>query len=87
MRLPKEQVQSTKDEKCILISDNAGGIEKSIIPTIFERKSSTSSNKDNMGIGLYLAKNIIVEKMEGKIEATNIKNGALFTITFPLLKK
>ena len=66
-----------EDDKLIIkIQDNAGGIEKAKIKKIF--KPYYSTKKDGHGIGLYMAKMIIEDKMDGKIEVENINNGACF---------
>ena len=68
---------STKNDIRIEISDNAGGIKEDQIEKVFEPYFTTKDK--GLGIGLYMSK-IIVEKSEGKLEAKNIKSGALFTI-------
>ena len=67
----------------LTIQDNGGGIEVDPINKIFEPFVST--RPDGSGFGLYMAKNII-EKLGGEIAASNTKDGAKFTIKFPILK-
>jgi len=62
----------------ILISDNGGGIEKSVIGKIFDPFSSTKKHK-GMGLGLNIAKNII-DKHKGSIRPFNSDEGAVFEI-------
>lgn len=64
----------------IEISDNAGGIDEENLENIFNLYFSTKKNKKNEGLGLYIAKKIISQHFHGDIRATNIDNGALFTI-------
>ncbi len=66
----------------LVIKDNFGGIK--IDPkAIF--KQGVSSEKNNTGIGLYIAKKMIVESFQGDISVRNIKDlGAEFSITLPV---
>jgi len=68
-----------KDAKLVItVEDNAGGIDNQNIHKIF--KSYFSTKNDGHGIGLYMTKMIIEDKMDGKISVHNTKNGALFHI-------
>ncbi|MGB5919566.1 ABC transporter substrate binding protein [Arcobacter sp.] len=69
-----------KDDKLVItIEDNAGGIDSQNMHKVF--KPYFSTKKDGHGIGLYMTKMIIEDKMDGKIFVYNTKNGALFNIT------
>lgn len=65
-------------ELIITIHDNAGGISEKNLENIFEPYFTTKD--DGHGIGLYMSKVIIEDKMNGKISVENKNNGALFTI-------
>jgi len=67
----------------ISVADNAGGIPSNIIDKIFEPYFTTKSQKGT-GIGLYMAKNIIENHMNGTIAVSDNDKGAIFTI---LLKR
>jgi signal transduction histidine kinase len=73
-------------DKCINyntieIIDDAGSIDEKIINSIFEPYFTTK--EDGMGLGLYMAKIIIEDKMRGKIFVKNENNSVVFTIKLP----
>ncbi len=70
-------------EVVLEIEDNAGGIPEEVIDDIFKPNVTTKDDDKGTGIGLYMTSQI-VEKLGGKIAASNSENGALFTITLPL---
>lgn len=61
----------------IIFEDNAGGVSKDFIEKIFEKNFSESSST---GIGLYLAKEIVSQKLKGQITAENRNEGLSFKI-------
>ena len=65
----------------ITISDNAGGIEKSILSKIFIPYFTTKEKKGGSGIGLYMAKTIIEKNFNGMLSVKNNQFGADFRIT------
>lgn len=68
----------TVNDSKVSIEDNAGGIDKEILPNIFLPFTSTTNGN---GIGLYIAKEV-VEKNSGIISVTNTQDGALFIIEY-----
>ena len=76
-----------KGKAVICIEDNAGGIEDSMIDTLFLPYTSTKMEKHGTGLGLYMCKTIIEEHCHGTITSENTKEGARFTIYIPLKGK
>ncbi|MEA3352720.1 MAG: ATP-binding protein [Campylobacterota bacterium] len=83
----------TENKKAVItFKDNAGGIPQDVLPHIFEPYFTTKHKLQGTGLGLSMTYNLIVEGMDGTIEAANIsyeyqqKNykGAIFTIKLPL---
>ncbi len=70
-------IKSQDNQSIIIINDNGGGVRLKKRDDIF---LPFISEKNSMGMGLYMAKNII-EKNNGSIHVTNKKDGAVFTIT------
>jgi len=69
----------SKNDKIIIeFKDNAGGIPKEILGTIFEPFVSTKKS-GGVGIGLNIAKKII-EENKGTIDVRNTDDGAIFRI-------
>lgn len=63
------------------IYDDGGEIDNNIINSIFEPYFTT--RKDGTGLGLYMAKVIIEDKMQGHIDVKNVNDGVKFTIKLP----
>ena len=74
-------IQRTPTHNIIEIADDGGKIDESIIDSIFEPYFSTKPN--GTGIGLYMAKVIIEDKMRGIISVKNDDNNVIFTIKLP----
>ena len=76
----------------IKIKDNAGGIPDDILPKIYDPYFTTKHQSQGTGLGLHMTYNLIVDGMEGSIEASNVTyeykdkeyTGAEFVITIPI---
>ncbi|RXJ92783.1 hypothetical protein CRV00_12745 [Malaciobacter molluscorum] len=69
-----------EDNIIIEIKDNAGGVKAEIKDKIFEPYFTTKEEGKGMGIGLYMAKTIIENNMDGQINIKDIPNGSCFVI-------
>lgn len=67
------------------IEDSAGGIDSSVINSIFKPYFTTKS--DGTGIGLYMTKMIIEDSLQGTISVKNGEKGACFNIMFPISRR
>ncbi|BEP28596.1 ATP-binding protein [Helicovermis profundi] len=68
----------------ISYSDDGYGIEKKVLPKIFNPFFTTNRNTGNSGLGLNIVYNIVTGKLKGKINCTSIPNKkTTFTIEFP----
>jgi C4-dicarboxylate-specific signal transduction histidine kinase len=74
-------IESQKEIK-INILDNATGIDKNKLDKVFEPYYTTKQNLQGTGLGLYIAKMIVEESMNGKLIVQNIVEGVCFTIVF-----
>lgn len=63
------------------VADNGGGIASHLQGKIFE--PSVSGKTDGMGIGLYIARMLVQERLKGTISVENRNGGACFHIEFP----
>ena len=72
-----------EDKVRIEFTDNGCGIPPDILPKIFEPYFTTKDEGKGTGIGLYMSKMIIVNNMNGRLEAENLPDGARFAVTLP----
>lgn len=76
----------------ILVRDVAGGIPENILEKVFEPYFTTKHQSQGTGIGLYMSKQIVEERLKGAIDAYNIEEkinneeykGMEFKITIPI---
>ena len=73
-----------KDDNIIIaIQDNAKGIDNKVIDKIFEPYFTTKHKTQGTGLGLYMAKMIIEDGLDGTLSVENKIDGACFTIQIP----
>ena len=76
----KVELNYQKSNVNIIISDDGSGFSKDIIDKLGE--PYVSKNKNGMGLGIFIAKNLI-ENMGGNLKFRNSKdNNAIVEITF-----
>jgi len=75
------RVKKSNDEHILEIEDNGGGIQEKNIQRIFEPYFTTKFKSNGIGIGLYMARMLTQESLNGKLTVSNTQNGARFKIT------
>ena len=64
----------------LYINDNSGGIEESNLENIFEPYFTTKFKKEGTGLGLYMAKILIEESMNGSLSVKSEDKNTTFII-------
>jgi len=67
----------------IKLCDNAGGMSKSIMQKIFEPDFTTKHTSEGTGVGLFMVKKILDEKLNAQIDVKNVESGVCFTLKIP----
>lgn len=78
----KIQIQAIDENETvkIIVSDNGGGVDESIMEKIFDPYFSTKKSLNGTGLGLYMSKTIITQHLGGAISVSNTEEGASFII-------
>jgi len=63
------------------ILDNGDGIDEENIDKVFDPYYTTKFKEEGTGIGLYMAKLLIEQSMDGELSVVNFDKGARFRIT------
>ncbi len=71
----------------IVVADNAGGIEESVLERIFEPYFTTKHTAKGTGLGLFMSKMIVEKGLSGSIVAKNEGEKAMFVIKIPLVRE
>jgi len=85
IKKPKIVIAVSEDKEATYLSvcDNGGGIEKENMDRIFDPYFTTKFANEGVGLGLYMAKMLTEESMQGRLEAWNEEDGVCFKITVP----
>jgi len=83
--MPKITLSALEEENILFIKvcDNAGGMSKSIMSKIFEPSFTTKHSSEGTGLGLFMVKKLLDEKLAASIDVKNVADGACFTLTIP----
>ncbi len=71
-------IREADGKSLVTVSDNAGGIPGEIMEKIFDPYFTTKGPDKGTGLGLYMAKVILEQKMKGKLRVSNTDRGAEF---------
>jgi signal transduction histidine kinase len=77
------QVIDTGSSFQVSVEDNGGGIDPDVIDEIFNPYFTTKGEEQGSGIGLFMSKTIIEERLGGIIRVENTEVGARFTMVLP----
>ena len=76
----KVKVKEDNERYIINISDNADGIDKKILPKIFDPYFTTKHQAQGTGLGLYIARETIEKSLNGTLEVKTSNDGTIFSI-------
>ena len=76
------KITITTSASCVMIEDNGGGIDESVLERIFEPYFTTKEQGKGIGLGLYISKMIVEQHMGGTLRVHNSAQGACFTLCF-----
>ncbi|WP_083494217.1 tetratricopeptide repeat-containing sensor histidine kinase [Colwellia sp. MT41] len=82
------EIAKVKDQLEITYQDNGKGIDSAMVNDVFEPFYTTTMGNKNLGIGLSIVYNLVVQLMQGNIQCIPQKGkGIMFCITLPLKVK
>jgi len=77
------RLQEEEGKIHLSIKDSGGGIDASIASKVFDPYFSTKFESQGTGIGLYMAKMIVENTMNGTLSTHNVEDGCVMDITIP----
>ncbi|WP_197411197.1 tetratricopeptide repeat-containing sensor histidine kinase [Colwellia sp. TT2012] len=82
------EIAKVKDQLEITYQDNGKGIDSAMVNDVFEPFYTTTMGNKNLGIGLSIVYNLVVQLMLGNIQCIpKQEKGIMFCITLPLKVK
>ncbi|MDP2892791.1 MAG: hybrid sensor histidine kinase/response regulator [Sulfurimonas sp.] len=79
---------SIKDNVAVLtICDSGGGIKMEDPEAIFEKYATTKEGTEFSGLGLYMCRQIMQNRLNGELHAYNTAEGACFELLLPIVKE
>jgi signal transduction histidine kinase len=78
--IEEAKIEIVVDRPIVIITDNAGGIDKRNLDKIFTMYFSTKNSGE--GIGLYIVKVIVEKELDGEIEVKTDSKGSDFILSF-----
>jgi CheY-like chemotaxis protein/anti-sigma regulatory factor (Ser/Thr protein kinase) len=82
------RIKEVGNNSQIIVSDTGEGIKADFLPHMFDRfrqaDSSTTRKHGGLGLGLAMVRQL-VELHDGTVEACSADEGAVFTVTLPLM--
>jgi len=78
-------VEEDNENLLICVKDNGGLIDEAILDMIFDESFTTKDEKNGNGLGLYIARRIAKERLNGQIfvENNEEENSVIFTLSIP----
>lgn len=67
-----------------IYSDNGAGIEPEFLPKVFDAFFTTGRTQGCTGLGLHMIKSIVVQKLNGQVQAKTQEQGIAFEIVWPI---
>ena len=88
-RSPKITIITTQNKHTLTISikDNGCGIDKNILNKIYDPYFTTKHKSKGTGLGLYILKMIVEQRMKGKVEINSSNSGTDCNISITLKVK
>ena len=88
-RSPKINIVTTQNRHTLTISikDNGCGIDKNILDKIYDPYFTTKHQSKGTGLGLYILKMIVEQRMKGEVEISSSLSGTICNILIPLKVK